>query len=129
MISRNHAHFSTFSRITHASRFTQSRRNKIVFTISRNKKRRFTQSRNPMGGLFLDLVCGYGLQFLVSIQSLTQQWGFPSTLGFRFLAHIYYDSWFLVAVFGYCSILDSERSIFECGSPDIWRSSRPCNDL
>ena len=35
MISRNHAHFSTLSRITHASRFTQSRKNKIVFTQSR----------------------------------------------------------------------------------------------
>ena len=32
MISRSHAHFSTFSRITHAGGFTQSRRNKIVFT-------------------------------------------------------------------------------------------------
>ena len=50
MISRNHAHFSTFSRITQASRFTQSRRNKIVFTQSRRKIRPITQSRNPMGG-------------------------------------------------------------------------------
>ena len=35
MISRNHAHFVTFTRITHVFRFTQSHRNKMVFTISR----------------------------------------------------------------------------------------------
>ena len=43
--------FLTLSRITHVSRFTQSHRNKIVFTKSRRKIRSIRQSRNPMGGL------------------------------------------------------------------------------
>ena len=46
--ARNYAHFLTFSRVTHTSRFTQSRRNKIAFTQSRRKIRLITKLNHDM---------------------------------------------------------------------------------
>ena len=74
LISRNHAHYSTFSRITHASRFTQSRRNKIIFHAITQKNKANHAITQPYGGppgvgFVCNLWCGGGHYGPPSIKS------------------------------------------------------------